>query len=342
MNKGGDAVGIHAFEDGNHSTLRGLNYLLLACFLCILVATAAGVIALQIDLSYLPVGAEPTQALRFTGATSVLANVVLLVLFGVLMYAVRRLNHQQEATRRKARQLELASIKMFNSQEQEKKLVAWKLHEGTVQTLVAIKTRVELACKHDGRGGISDSADRLEALLPIIQDAIHDVRSIAIDLRPSSLDELGVIPTLRWLCRKFESLYPGLLIEAQCDILEQDIPRALKISIFRVAQEALYDLAPNAGDSSVRLVLRESKDSIDLVIEGNAVVRALENGTPRTAQIALSRLQERVMQTGGEFSLERTRGKRMTRGIRVSWRVADQPYVCAPVLGRVAGSDIAP
>jgi two-component system NarL family sensor kinase len=256
------------------------------------------------------------------------------------MYAVRHLNHQQEATRRKARQLELASIKMFNSQEQEKKLVAWKLHEGTLQTLVAIKTRVELACKRDSRGGVSENTDRLEALLPIIQDAIHDVRSIAIDLRPSSLDDLGVIPTLGWLCRKFESIDPGLLIEPQFDILEQDIPRALKISIFRVAQEALYGLAPNAGDSSVRLVLREGMDSIDLVIEGNAAVRAMENGTPRTAQIGLSRLQERIMQTGGKFSLARTRDKRMTGGIRVSWRVADQPYVCAPVLDRVAGSDI--
>jgi signal transduction histidine kinase len=343
MKKGTDAVDIHAFEDGNHSILRGFNYLLLACFLCILIATGAGLIALETDLSYLPAGTEHTRDLIFIG---VLANAVLLVLFGVLMSILKRGNDRQEINRQKARQLELASIRMFNSQEQEKRLVAWKLHEGTAQTLVAIKTRVELACKHDSRGGVPDNAEHLRAVLPIIQDAIHDVRSIAVDLRPSSLDDLGVIPTLRWLCGKVESLYPGLLVETQVEIQEQDIPRALKVSIFRVAQEVLYALAPNAGDDSVRLVLRPGggSDSIELGIESTAAVRALENATTRSAQVALSRLQERVMQTGGKFSLQRTRDKRMTLGIRASWQVqvVDQPYACTPILDRAAGFDISP
>ena len=334
MNRGRGAGDTHAFAHSKQDSLRVLNYFSLASFLCIVVATVAGIVALEIDLNHLPAGTEHTQALILTGVVAVLANVVLLVLFGVLMSIVRRLNCLQEKTRQDARKLELASIRMFNAQEQEKKLIAWKLHEGTLQTLVAIKTRVELARQHDGRGGVSEGAERLGAVLPIIQDAIHDVRSIAIDLRPSSLDDLGLIPTLRWLCRKFESLYPGLLVEAQVEIQEQNIPRSLKPPIFRVAQEALYTLAPNARDSSVRLVLREGRDSIDLVIDGNAVVRARENGTPETAQITFSKLQTRVIQTGGRFSLERTRDKSMMLGIRLSWAVADQPNACTPILDR--------
>ena len=342
MDKSTGRADSQAFEDENRGSMRVLRYLSLASFACIVVATVAGIVAVPTDLSSLPAGTERSQASIFSGVTAVLANAVLLVLFGVLMSIVRRLNNVQEKTRQEARKLELASIRMFSSQEQDKKLVAWKLHEGTLQTLVAIKTRVQLACRHDRRSGVSEKLEHLEAVLPIIQDAIDDVRSIATDLQPSSLDDLGVVPTLRWLCRKFESLYPGVLVDAQVEILEQDIPRALNVSIFRAAEEALYSLAPHARDGSVRLVLRAGRDSIDLVIEGNAIARARENGAPETAQNNFSKLQMRVLQTGGRFSLERTRDKSMMLGIRLSWPVADEPFACAPILDRAAGSDISP
>jgi signal transduction histidine kinase len=340
MDKGMDRADSRAFEDENRDSMRVLRYLSLASFACIVVATVAGIIAVHTGLSFLPVGTEHSQASTFSGVTAVLANALLLVLFGVLMSIVRRLNNVQEKTRQEARKLEVASMGMFSSEEQDKKLVAWKLHEGTLQTLVAIKTRVQLACQCDRRGGASEKLEALEAVLPIIQDAIDDVRSIATDLRPSSLDDLGVVPTLRWLCRRFESLYPGVLVEAHVEILEQDIPRALKVPIFRVAEEALYSLAPHARHGSMQLVLRAGRDSIDLIIEGNAVARARVNGTPETAPITFPKLQTRVLQTGGRFSLERTRDKSMMLGIRVSWPVADEPYAGAPILDRAAGSDI--
>ena len=178
-----DTVRIRALEDDARGSMRRLKYLFFATFLCLVLGVLAGILALGLDLSSLPGNTQHARLPIFAASVAVFANVGLVVLLALLVHIVRRLHQREEMTREKARQLELAAVRMFNSQEQEKKLVAWKLHEGTVQALVAIKTRVELACRHDSLEGGSGVAERLSTILPIIQDTIDDVRAIATEKR---------------------------------------------------------------------------------------------------------------------------------------------------------------
>lgn len=73
----------------------------------------------------------------------------------------------------------------------------------------------------------------------MVQLASEEVRQIHTNLRPSLLDDLGIMSTISWFCREFEKLYSAIRIEKQIHVEKQDVPESLKIVIFRILQEAL-------------------------------------------------------------------------------------------------------
>ena len=83
----------------------------------------------------------------------------------------------------------------------------------------------------------------MDSIIPMLQEAIQEVRTIATDLRPASLDDLGLLPTLNWLCREFEQQHPGIRIERQISLQEQDIPPPLKVILYRIIVSVLDDVA---------------------------------------------------------------------------------------------------
>jgi len=88
---------------------------------------------------------------------------------------------------------------------------------------------------------LTEAADRspettaaLRGMIPIIQAAIDEARRIQTNLRPSMLDDLGILVTLRWSCWQFESTYSKIRIRQSISIEEQEVPDLLKTVIFRV------------------------------------------------------------------------------------------------------------
>jgi len=77
------------------------------------------------------------------------------------------------------------------------------------------------------------------------------VRRIHAELRPSLLDDLGLITTITWFCREFEEHYSGIQIKTAIDIEEADVFESLKIVIFRILQEALNNVAKHSKAETV-------------------------------------------------------------------------------------------
>ena len=75
----------------------------------------------------------------------------------------------------------------------------------------------------------SDISRPLEALIPLIQDTIEETRRIQSDLRPPLLDDPGIVPTLSWFCRRFETIYSHIQVEQAVAIPEEEVPDHLKI-----------------------------------------------------------------------------------------------------------------
>ena len=74
-------------------------------------------------------------------------------------------------------------------------------------------------------------------IIPMIQTAVEEVRRIQMDLRPAILDDLGLLATIGWLTREFQTIYSKIHFVNQIDITESDVPNPLKIVIYRVLQE---------------------------------------------------------------------------------------------------------
>ncbi|MDY6954776.1 MAG: ATP-binding protein, partial [Thermodesulfobacteriota bacterium] len=139
------------------------------------------------------------------------------------------------------------------------------------------------------------------------QRASDEVRQIHTDLRPSLLDDLGIIATISWFCREFQGLYGGLTIEQQIDIEEKQVTDSLKIVIFRLLQEALNNVAKYGKGDRVRVSLQERKGHMELAIKDNGrgfdVDEALSTRSLKRG-FGLTSMKERTELSGGSFFIE--------------------------------------
>jgi PAS domain S-box-containing protein len=208
---------------------------------------------------------------------------------------------------RKQMEEELRSFpsKLIAAQEEERKRVAGDLHDSIGQTLVAVKFWLELVLHLTGSGESEKALTHLENFIPTLQRLIDETRSIYMGLRPTILDNLGLLATLDWLHREFQRLYPRYHIELEISIVEEEIPEILKIIIFRIVQEALNNVVKHSGAEWVDIFLAKKDGQIQLRIldDGNGfdMCSALQNGT---TNLGLTSMRERAEITGGEFSIK--------------------------------------
>ena len=164
-------------------------------------------------------------------------------------------------------QLQLMASQLVSAQENERKRIALEVHDVLGSSLSAIKFKAEEALFHLPKDKPSDIARPLEALIPLIQDVIEEARRIQSDLRPPLLDDLGIVATLPWFCRRFETIYSGIKVEQAVAMAEEEVPDALKIVLFRITQEAMNNIGKHAQASSVYLGLRKVDGAIELLIK---------------------------------------------------------------------------
>jgi signal transduction histidine kinase len=135
------------------------------------------------------------------------------------------------------------------------------------------------------------------------------------DLRPSMLDDLGLLTTIGWLCRKFGEAHSDIRIDRNINIEEREVPASLKLVIFRILQEALNNVAKHSKASLVRLCLNKVGKGIELTISDNG--RGFDVGeTPRNG-LGIVSMRERAELSNGSFAIESVEGKGTT--VRVTW-----------------------
>ena len=226
----------------------------------------------------------------------------------------------EEALRQSERELRLLSTQLLAVQEQERGRIARELHDGIGQSLSAIKFRVEDALGQMGKNLAESSVNSLNSLIPVIQSTVEEVRRITMDLRPATLDDLGILATIAWFCREFQETYANVKIEKEIGIAETDIPESLKTVIFRVVQEALNNVAKHSGAESVTIFLTMRSDTIELTIEDNGRGFDLKEALivdDSQRGFGLRSMRERTELSGGSFSLESIRREGTT--VKASW-----------------------
>jgi signal transduction histidine kinase len=218
----------------------------------------------------------------------------------------------EEALRESESHLRYLSSQLLTAQENERKRIALELHDSIGQTLSALKFSVENTLKQVDDNNPNACAEALSTAIPLVQESIEEVRKIAMDLRPSILDDLGILATISWFCREFQTIYSGIRIQQQLDIQEDDVPDPLKITIYRILQEAFNNVTKHSEADLVRLSLRKTDATIALAVEDNGLgfnpedVFSVESSS---RGIGLASMRERTELSGGSFSIESTEGK---------------------------------
>lgn len=228
-----------------------------------------------------------------------------------LKQEIKERKQAAEALRKSEDHLRHLSSQLLTAQENERKRIARELHDSIGQTLSALKFSMENSLKQMGDNNVNACAEALTTLIPLIQESIEEVRKIAVDLRPSVLDDLGILATISWFCREFQTIYSGIRIEQQIHIQEDEVPEPLKTAIYRVLQEALNNVAKHSRADLACLSLRKTENTIELAIEDDGLGFSLEEKlSVESSQrgLGLASMKERTELSGGSFAVESVKG----------------------------------
>jgi signal transduction histidine kinase len=228
--------------------------------------------------------------------------------------------HIEAKLRRSENEMRLLSMQLLTAQEMERKRIASELHDGIGQSLTAIKFSMENAIslwapKKDDR-----DLKLIRSVIPKMQGAIDEVRRISMDLRPSTLDDLGILPTLAWFCREFRTIYNHVQLDTHIDIAEDQVPEPLKTVIYRIVQEAMNNVAKHAKAQRAQIGLRNADSIIELIVQDDGGGFDMDSLTKRSGLdkgSGLGSMRERAESSGGTFEIMSDRKVGTT--IQVSW-----------------------
>ncbi len=228
----------------------------------------------------------------------------------------------QERTAELARANEMLrqlSIRLLSAQEEERKKIAGEIHDTLGSCLSGVKFRIQTVLAQIGKDS-NVTTEAINSVLPVIQEGIEECRRMQQHLRPSILDDLGLLAALSWFCRRYQTIYTGIKVEVEQTLEERDIPDSLKIVIFRVMQEGMNNVAKHSKADLVHLSLRKVDGRIEVVLDDNGQGFNLKKvlGSDSTKRgLGLTSMRERTELSGGSFAVESVEGKGTT--VRASW-----------------------
>ena len=216
----------------------------------------------------------------------------------------RSLERQQteEVLRQQVTRSQILADRVIEIQEKERHHIARELHDEIGQALTAIMLNVKAAL----RDPTSPTAGRrLEEAVAVTEEALMRVRDLVVDLRPTILDDLGLIAALRWSVSRFAQRSG---IDAQFVALEESGrgDPAVETTCYRIAQEALTNVARHAGAGRVRVELTSTGSELRLVVVDDGRGFDVASMTARAAAVTslgVLGMQERAMLVGGRLEI---------------------------------------
>jgi PAS domain S-box-containing protein len=218
---------------------------------------------------------------------------------------ISRQKSLQEEMELSHERLQELSDSLLSAQEQERKRISRELHDSLGQMLTGIKYGAEYALERLAAHDPEAAHASLQPLVSQVRTAVGELRRIAMNLRPSMLDDLGVIAALSWLCRETRKCSKLNAIDLIPDLEEESIPPALKAPLFRIAQEALNNAVKHSHANRVRIRLGTDGDEIVLTLEddGRGYDQSSQASSDAHCCLGLASMRERAHMSGGALSI---------------------------------------
>ncbi len=194
--------------------------------------------------------------------------------------------------------LEMLSRELIATQESERRHLARELHDEIGQTLTGIKLNLR-ALQQPTQAAKSEAL--VQDMIGLVDQTLQQVRSLALDLRPSMLDDIGLVAALRW-CLDRQAQRAGFGIQFQAEPPDISTSPEIATACFRVAQESLTNIARHAQARQVRVELHQQDTQLELLITDNGV--GFDVGAAHGASTGLLGMRERVALVGGQLKIE--------------------------------------
>jgi len=234
----------------------------------------------------------------------------------------RQVERELKDSRRYLRELSRKSIEAL---EKDRRTTAKQLHDTIGASLAAIKFKLEGTLEEIDQKP-RNAAASLNESIAYLQAAIQEAKQISANLRPTILDDLGLLSTITWYLRRFSEQFGHIKLIPQIEIPEEDIPATLKIVIYRVLQESLDNAAKHSEASEIFIGLKHDGDRIVLEIADNGrgfdVPETLGRHDPMSGY-GLASIRERAEIVGGWLRIDAA----AEAGTRIRMLVPRAPYV---------------
>jgi PAS domain S-box-containing protein len=194
-------------------------------------------------------------------------------------------------------------------QEEERKRIARELHDDTTQNLYGILRQMDNFVR-SSTSLTQDDMTRIKGLRQQVEDALQGVRRFTQDLRPSMLDDLGLLPALGWLVKQMNehSIKTDLTVIGD----HKRLSPATESTIFRIVQEALNNIRKHAGASAAEVKIEFGRDGLNLTVTDNGSgfeLPKLVGDLTRSGKLGLVGMQERALLLGGSVKVDSQPGK---------------------------------
>ena len=218
---------------------------------------------------------------------------------------------EQKQTEKQLRDL---SSRLLTAHEDERRKIAEDIHDSIGSQLAAINFKME--------SFFHQLPELSEGIFSAIKETMNEARRIQMDLHPAILDDLGIVATLSWFCKRFQTTYTRIRIEQDVGIGESEVPKSLKAVIYRISQEALNNIAKHSKAGCVRLSLQKIDNTIQLTIQddgqGFDLMEAVAIDDTRKG-LGLTSMTNRAQLSGGCCKIESIFGKGTV--VRASWPI---------------------
>jgi two-component system, NarL family, sensor kinase len=201
-----------------------------------------------------------------------------------------------------------SSRRIIRAQELEHRWVARELHDSVNQILSSAKFRLLLAEKRPSGAVFSQEVEKARSL---VEMAIHEIRRISQNLRPTLLDDFGLLAALKSLCEDFEER-TGTPVELKAARFTQGHPSETEVTLYRIVQEALNNIEKHSGATKAAIWLFEEADRFELRVKDNGKgfnsVQAQSRKSVRSG-LGLTHIKERAIFVGGRAEILSAPGK---------------------------------
>ena len=208
-----------------------------------------------------------------------------------------------EQIRNSRRRLQVLSQQSLQVQESERRHIARELHDEIGQALTAIKVNLQTAQRLSEKPTL---APHLEESISIVQNTLQQVRDLSLELRPSLLDDLGVISALRWYIDR-QAQRAGFNARFTAIPSEMKLPPDVETTCFRIVQEAITNIVRHADAKNVSVGLEKKGTGLFLTIQDDGVgfnVDAVIERASGDLSFGLLGMHERAQLIGGQFKVE--------------------------------------